>query len=154
MSENITETTEVTDAVSETSEDVQPVVSSPNLGEEIEPGAEDQADEEPDSFPREVVEKLRQENAKYRQRAKDADDLAHRLHVELVKATGRLADPTDLPFDAEHLDDGEKLSNALDNLLAAKPHLATRRPSGDIGQGQRGSASGGFSLLDMLKERT
>jgi len=152
MSENITETTEVTDAVSETSEDVQPAATSSNLEEVIEPDAEDQADD--DTFPRSVVEELRRENGRYRQRAQQADELAHRLHVELVRATGRLADPTDLPFDAEHLDDGEKLSNALDNLLAAKPHLATRRPSGDIGQGQRGSASGGFSLLDMLKERT
>lgn len=120
-----------------------------------EENVESSTDEtEPDTFPREVVEKLRQENGKYRQRAGQADELAMRLHTELVRATGRLADPTDLPFDPEHLDDPEKLTAAVDALLDAKPHLATRRPSGDIGQGQRGPATGAFSLLDMLKERT
>ena len=59
---------------------------------------------EPDTFPREVVEKLRQENGKYRQRAQQADTYATRLHTELVRATGRLADPTDLEFDEEHLE--------------------------------------------------
>lgn len=110
--------------------------------------------DEPETFPREVVEKLRQENGKYRQRASQADALAQRLHTELVRATGRLADPSDLPFDAEHLDDTDKLTAAIDELLDAKPHLATRRPSGDIGQGQRGSTSEPFSLLGLLKERT
>ena len=116
--------------------------------------SDSESDPEPDTFPREVVEKLRQENGKHRQRAAQADELAKRLHTELVRATGRLADPTDLPFDPEHLDDPEKLTAAVDELLDAKPHLATRRPSGDIGQGQRGPASGSFSLLDTLKGLT
>lgn len=117
-----------------------------------------EGDENPDdnaeTFPRSVVERLRQENGRYRQRAQQADALAQRLHTELVRATGRLADPTDLPFDAEHLDDAEVLTAALDALLADKPHLASRRPVGDIGQGQRGPASGSFSLLDSLKQLT
>lgn len=117
-----------------------------------------EGDENPDdnaeTFPRSVVEKLRQENGKYRQRAQQADALAQRLHVELVRATGRLADPTDLPFDAEHLDDPEAMTAALDALLADKPHLASRRPVGDIGQGQRGGSSQPFSLLDTLKSLT
>ncbi|EHB54774.1 hypothetical protein MycrhDRAFT_1968 [Mycolicibacterium rhodesiae JS60] len=111
-------------------------------------------DEQPDTFPREVVEDLRRENGRYRQRAGEADSLANRLHTELVRATGRLADPTDLPFNADHLDDADALAAAIDELLTAKPHLASRRPAGDIGQGQRGPASSSFSLLDMLKERT
>lgn len=118
----------------------------------------DTGDENPDdaaeTFPRSVVEKLRQENGRYRQRAQQADELAHRLHTELVRATGRLADPADLPFDAEHLDDAEALTAAIDELLTDKPHLASRKPSGDIGQGARGPATSGFSLLDMLKQRT
>lgn len=109
---------------------------------------------DPETFPREVVEKLRQENGKYRQRAGQADELAKRLHTELVRATGRLADPTDLPFDEDHIADPNKMTAALDELLDAKPHLATRKPAGDIGQGNRGGTSGNFSLLDMLKERT
>ncbi|BBX11122.1 hypothetical protein MNVM_02030 [Mycobacterium novum] len=109
---------------------------------------------EDDTFPREVVEKLRQENGKYRQRAQRADDLAHRLHTELVRATGRLADPSDLEFDEDHLADPDKLAGAVDELLTVKPHLASRRPVGDIGQGQHGNGGGDFSLLGMLKERT
>lgn len=112
-------------------------------------GSEPESD--PDVFPREVVEELRRENGKHRQRAQK---VARRLHTELVRATGRLADPTDLPFDESHLDDVESLTTAIDELLARKPHLASRRPTGDIGQGNRGSTSEPFSLLGLLKERT
>lgn len=109
------------------------------------------AEAEPDVFTREYVQALRRENGKHRQRATEADTLAARLHTELVRATGRLADPADLPFDAEHLDDADKLAAAVDELLAAKPHLASRTPRGDIGQGNRGTASEPFSLLAALK---
>ena len=64
-----------------------------------------------------------------------------------------MADPTDLPFDPEHLDDPDALAAAVDELLVRKPHLAARRPSGDIGQGNRGPVSEPFSLLGLLKER-
>ena len=57
-----------------------------------------------------------------------------------MKATGRLADPTDLEFDEDHLDDPDALAAAIDDLLARKPHLASRKPVGDIGQGQRGAS--------------
>ena len=144
MSETTTETTE-SDATSDVQE---------SLDTEPEENTEVGKSEESDTFPREVVEELRRENGKYRQKAQHADALAERLHTELVRATGRLADPTDLPFDAEHLDDSDKLTAALDDLLNRKPHLATRKPSGDIGQGQRGGAAEPFSLLGLLKERT
>lgn len=91
--------------------------------------------EDADTFPRAYVQKLRDESHRYRERAKRADDLAHRLHVQLVAATGRLADPSDLPFDDAHLDDPDALTAALDDMLARKPHLASRRPVGSIGQG-------------------
>lgn len=96
-------------------------------------GSQDAEDAE--TFPRSYVEKLRKENQTYRDRAKRADDLAHRLHGHMVAATGRLADPSDLPFDDAHLDDPDALTAALDDLLARKPHLASRRPVGSIGQG-------------------
>lgn len=149
----MTEQTETTEVPEETQSEgvgqtdtLDQVAEPDNLADQDESGAE--------TFPRDYVEKLRQENGKYRQRAGEADALATRLHTELVRATGRLADPTDLPFDADHLADADKMIGAINELLEAKPHLATRRPTGDIGQGQRGPASGGFSLLDMLKERT
>jgi len=92
-------------------------------------------DREQDTFPRSVVEDLRKENAAYRTKAKDRDDLAHRLHAALVAATGRLADPSDLAFDPAHLEDDSALTAAIDDLLARKPHLASRRPRGDVAQG-------------------
>ena len=111
-------------------------------------------DDQPETFPREYVENLRQENGRYRQRAQQADTYAERLHTELVRATGRLADPTDLAFDEEHVADPDKMVEAIDDLLARKPHLATRKPSGDIGPGGRGGADAPMGLLDLLKSRT
>lgn len=107
-------------------------------------------DDDAETFPRDYVVKLRDENAKYRQRAADRDEIAGRLHTALVAATGRLADPTDLPFDDAHLSDPDALTAAVDALLQAKPHLASRKPTGDIGQGVS-AASDSFSLSALLK---
>jgi hypothetical protein len=107
---------------------------------------------EPETFPRSYVEELRQENGKYRQRAQKAETYAQRLHTELVRATGKLADPTDLPFDESHLEDVDKLTSAIDDLLQRKPHLASRRPTGEIGQGPTPSA-GKVDLAAILRQR-
>lgn len=112
----------------------------------------DPDDDDAETFPRSYVERLRRENQRYRDQAGHADDYARRLHTEIVRATGRLADPTDVEFDAEHLADADQLDAAITALLDAKPHLAARRPAGDIGQGNRGTP-GTFSLLDTLKSR-
>jgi len=119
--------------------------------DEQTPAAES-TDETPDTFPRAYVEELRKENARYRDRAKSADALAERLHGALVAATGRLADPTDLPYDEKHLDDADALSAAIDELLARKPHLADRRPRGDVGQGAR-EQSAPVGLGSLLRAR-
>lgn len=103
-----------------------------------------------ETFPREYVEKLRKENADARVKAKRADDLAARLHTALVAATGRLADPSDLEFDDAHLDDPNALNAAVDALLARKPHLASRRPVGSIGQGATTPADS-VSLAGILR---
>lgn len=108
---------------------------------------------EGDTFPRAYVEQLRRESAGYRERAQTADALAARLHTALVAATGRLADPSDLPFDAAHLDDEAALAAAVDELLARKPHLAARRVTGDVGAGTRGQTVPEVSLLDMARGR-
>ena len=119
-----------------------------------EPEAQSDSNEslEPDTFPREYVEELRQENARYRTEAKTAETLGARLHTELVRATGKLADPTDLPFDVEHLEDADKLAAAVDALIASKPHLKARRIVGTVGQGESGAVSS-VSLLGMLRDR-
>lgn len=106
---------------------------------------------EPETFPAKVVKDLRKENARYRERAQQADTLAQRLHVALVAQTGKLADPTDLEFDEAHLEDPEKLAAAVDELLARKPHLRARRVAGDVGQGNRGKGSGTVDLVEAMR---
>jgi len=114
-----------------------------------------------DTFPRDYVEKLRAEAAKHRTAAKEVqtklDELTgtvtgyqEELFRSRVAAAGKLADPTDLPFDAALLESPEALAGAIDGLLATKPHLATRRVSEDIGQGAGGAATEAFSLAGML----
>lgn len=106
---------------------------------------------EPETFPAKVVKDLRKENARYRERAQKADQLAQRLHVALVAQTGKLADPTDLEFDEAHLEDPDALAAAVDDLLTRKPHLRARRVAGDVGQGNRGKTGGGPDLLEAMR---
>ena len=109
--------------------------------------------EEPETFPRSYVEDLRQENGKYRQRAQTGRPYAQRLHTELVRATGKLADPTDMPFDETHLDSPDTLTEAIDELLhASRTWPRVGRPD-DIGQGATPSAST-VDLAALLRERT
>lgn len=85
---------------------------------------------------------------------RQADKYARELFTARIAATGRLADPTDMPFSAELLDDADALSSALDALLKAKPHLASRKPAwGDIGAGQAAPSTGGPSFADLLGRR-
>lgn len=108
-----------------------------------------------DTFPRTYVEELRKENADYRTKAKDAeakaDALARKLHTALVTATGKLENPSDLPYDAKHIEDSGQLDAALDALLTDRPYFAKRVVRGDAGQGARGSSVEPFSLLSRLK---
>lgn len=106
----------------------------PVEGQESADQVEDQA-----TFPRKYVEELRAESAKHRTAAKDAQDLLdqvqRRLFDALVSQAGILADPTDLPFDANLLDQENGVIDAINALVEAKPHLRSRRVQGDIGQG-------------------
>lgn len=108
-------------------------------------------DGSPDTFPKAYVDKLRKEAADNRVKAKRAEDYANRLHTALVEANGRLADPSDLPFDAAHLEDAEALDAAISDLLARKPHLASRTPRGNIGQGVNVPEQDDFSLSSWLR---
>lgn len=116
-------------------------------------GAPEEAPEAEETFPRSYVERLRDENAKYRQRAGRSDELAERLHRELVARLGRLADPADLPYDEAHLDDPEALTAAVDGLLSAKPHLASRKPTGSVGQGIMSGSQTTVDLAGLLRSR-
>lgn len=100
--------------------------------------SEEISEDEPETFDKAYVDKLKSESAGNRIKAKKATEYATRLHTEIVRATGRLADPSDLEFSEEHLEDADKLNASIDALLEAKPHLkAPKKIDGDIGQGKR-----------------
>lgn len=105
---------------------------------------------EPFTTTREAITDLRNEAKGHREKAQA---LATRLHTELVRQTGRLADPTELPFDAAHLDDPDTLKAAIDELLTRKPHYAARTPQGNtVGQGvkDQGQPADWLSQLKTL----
>lgn len=116
----------------------------------------DDPDEDAETFPRSYVEKLRKESQGYRERAKTAEanlDAALRdLFTARVTATGKLADPDDLPYDAELLADEDKLTETIDELIKRKPHLAARKIFGSVGQGVTGTKDEPFSLLGRLQQ--
>jgi hypothetical protein len=107
------------------------------------------------TYPAAVVRKLRDENAKARNRIRDAesrvDELSRALFQARVAATGLLADATDLEYSADLLDDSEGLAGAINSLIGSKPHLKARKVSGDAGLGNRGDSAAEFSLLNRLK---
>ncbi len=92
-----------------------------------------EADSEPEddgrTFGYDYVKGLREEAKSWRIKAAKTDELQARLHAELTKADGRLADWQDLTFDPEHLADPQKHADAITELLKAKPHYATRKPA-------------------------
>lgn len=108
--------------------------------------------------------KLRDKNAKYRNRAKDAEaraDAAEKLADERgralfharVSASGKLADAEDLPYSEALLTDDEALTTAIDELITKRPHYASRKPTGDVGQGTTGKEPQPFRLMDRLTQR-
>ena len=116
--------------------------------------------DEPESFSREYVSQIRQEAADRRKVAAEAtgraDDLSRQLFLAKVAATGRMADPNDLAYSPDLVDDDEALNAAIDATLTAKPHWASRRPvpGSSIGQGALGSpVAPPPSLIDAIKAK-
>lgn len=117
---------------------------------------EDDPDDDPDDEDGpddELVRALRREAGDYRRRLRDTeaerDELRRELYRERVAALGVLADPDDLPYDEDALTDPARLRELADELVAAKPHLRSRRIRQRAGQGE-GSESDGFSLAGAL----
>ena len=124
-----------TSPIGDTDEDVSPMRDTEDVGTDVPA-------DEPETFDREYVQKLRDEAAGHRVKAKRAEALAAALVTAQAALTGKLADPTDLPFSDDLLDedghvDEQKVQAAVDELVKRKPHLAARRPRGDVGQGAR-----------------
>lgn len=150
--DDLTESTTVDE--SQVDENVNPAGENdtPDVGE-------GNPDESAESFPAAYVRKLRKENADYRTRAGRADELeeknaamATRLHAALVARDGRLANPDDLPFNPDHLEDETSLTAAITELIRSRPGLKARSAGGDIGHGNRGTANHKpLSLIDMIR---
>jgi hypothetical protein len=136
------------------SDDVtQPDAAPDDTNADEQPDAAEHGTEHQDDdgkpFDREYVERLREESKGYRQKLRDTEG---KLFAARVAATGRLADPTDMPFDAALVDDADALNAAIDALLTAKPHLATRKPAwGDVGAGEAGTGSSGPTWADLFR---
>ncbi len=113
----------------------------------------DEAEESaPDS---DALDKVRREAKNLRDRLHAAearaDGLARRLHTELTRASGKLADPSDLEFSPDSIDSPEALAAAIDSLLEAKPHLRSRIPApANVGQGAKDQGQP-VGLLTHLK---
>lgn len=121
---------------------------APSNVPEAAPGSPDQdKGREAQTFDKDYVEKLRKEAAEARTKAKRADELAARLlEATIASATsGILADASDLRanvsdedlLDDDGLPDPEKIKTAASELAQRKPHLADRRPAGNVDQGAR-----------------
>ncbi len=75
-------------------------------------------------------------------------------------ATDILEDPSDLLrhcdeadlVDDDGMPDPERIAGAAHDLIASRPHLARRRPTGDIDQGAR-PESATVDLAGLLRER-
>lgn len=158
---------EITDHTDHTEDSTDPTEGTPNPTEDRngvtngerspigDTEGEGEGDEgKPDTFPRSYVERLRQEAADHRTRAKDRDTLAAALWTAQVAALGKLADPSDLPMPADaDVFDADAIAVTVDELLARKPYMGSRQPRGDVGQGATGGDSGTVDLLGMLRSR-
>ena len=123
-------------------------------GTEPAPAEDDEDDEDGDTVPRSYVKRLRERSAGYRTRANAAearaDELERALFTERVRALDVLADPTDLPFSAELLDDPDALRDAVDALVASRPHYRRRGVATGTGSHEE-HAGPGVSLLGLMR---
>jgi hypothetical protein len=113
-----------------------------------------QDDDDAQTYPARVVRDLRNENAKHRTRAKDAEaraeELGRALFISRVEATGKVENAAEIPYNADILDDPDAIAEAVDAAIAERPYIAKRKVQGSIGQGERGrhvTAPQDFSAL-------
>ncbi len=143
------------EALQEATGEPQTAENAPS-GTQTPPEQDNGSESQPETFNREYVEKLRKEAAEHRVKSKRADQLASALVTSYADTTGRLHDPSDLPFSDELLDedglpDRQKVAHAVEALVTAKPHLAKIRVVGDVGQGVQGQQEVMPSLAGMLR---
>ena len=117
---------------------------------------EDEDSTDADTFPRAYVSRLRARSAGYRTRANEAEArteaLEGALFTERVRALDVLADPSDMPFSAELLEDPDALRDAVAALVNKSPHY--RRRGTATGTGAHDSSTpprAPVSLLGMMR---
>lgn len=127
------ETNETTENENETTESEEPAAELTTENEDDSDGnsAGDRAEQLAD-----VRREAASWRTQFREAEKQLESTRRELFVQKVKATGKLADPTDMPVDTELLADDDELQAAIDSLLQDKPHLKARS-FGNIGQGER-----------------
>lgn len=115
-------------------------------------------DEAPESFSADYVRDLREEAAAHRVKAKRVDDANARLVAAYATADGRLVDVEALTMSEDMLDDDglvdpAKVTAAIADLIAAKPYLASRKPTTPLPQGVREDVPTTPGLFDLIRER-
>lgn len=127
-----------------------------NVSRETDDDEDEATDDERDTFPRPYVERLRARSAGYRTRANEAEARAGALERELfterVRALDVLADPADLPYDADLLDDADALRDAVTELVGKRPHLRRRGVAGgETGAREHTDTTETTSLLGIMR---
>lgn len=127
-----------------------------NVSRETDDDEDEATDDERDTFPRPYVERLRARSAGYRTRANELEarttELEAALFTERVRALDVLADPTDLPYDADLLDDADALREAVTELVGKRPHLRRRGVAGrETGAREHTDTTETTSLLGIMR---
>jgi len=125
---------------------------------ETAPQAPSEDVSEPETYSADYVRELRAEAAERRVKAKRVDVANERLASAYAAKDGRLVDASELTFSDAMLDDDglvdpAKVSEAIDELLAAKPYLASQRPQQPIAQGVREDVPDQPGLFSLLRDR-
>jgi len=123
-----------------------------------EPAAPPVEEEVPETFSADYVRDLREEAAAHRVKAKRIDDANARLVAAYAQADGRLVDVEALAMGEDMLDDDglvdpAKVTDAIGELIAAKPYLASRKPTTPLPQGVREDAPTVPGLFDFIRQR-
>ena len=136
--------------------------NAPEIDAQADAPADEQlvpaTEEAPESFSADYVRDLREEAAAHRVKAKRIDDANARLVAAYATADGRLVDVEALTMSEDMLDDDglvdpEKVAGAIADLIAAKPYLASRKPTTPLPQGVREDVPTMPGLFDFIRER-
>jgi hypothetical protein len=134
-------------------------VQAPTEAPAPPPVVEDDHIDDSQTFDAKYVRGLRDEAAKYRHAARDSVEQANaRIFALALQSDGRLIDPEALAIDEavlgeDGLVDPVKVSDAIAQLIEAKPFLAAHRPRALLPQGVQEVLPEPKSLTALIRER-